>query len=309
MIHRIIAAILYSLLLVPVFAQTTIQEKLGYPKNARLLILHADDAGVSHSENAATMSAMEKGCINSASIMVPCPWFPEIASYARSHPDRDFGLHLTLTSEWNLYKWGPVSSKDKVPGLINSNGYFFSTVDSVKQAASEAEVETEIRNQVKTAMAAGVDPTHLDAHMFTLFSSPEFLRAYLKVGHEFRIPVFLHHGIEEGLKLKLDSMIGKNDIIFDAVVTALPEYFKTGIHDFYIRALKELKPGLTYFIIHTAYDDSEMKAVTVGFTDWGSAWRQHEYDFFSSEECKRVLKENHIFLVSWKEIRDKITRK
>src|ERR1700733_5575955 len=101
----------------------SIQERLGYPKNAKLLIIHADDVGVSHSENAATISALEKGCVRSASIMVPCPWFPEIAAYAKLHPEMDFGLHLTLTSEWTYYKWGPVTPAQKVPGLVNKNGF------------------------------------------------------------------------------------------------------------------------------------------------------------------------------------------
>src|SRR5215813_3937229 len=87
----------------------SIQERLGYPKGAKLLILHADDVGVTHSENKATIDAIEKGCINSASVMVPCPWFPEIAAYVRNHPDYDFGLHITLTSEWKYYKWAPVT--------------------------------------------------------------------------------------------------------------------------------------------------------------------------------------------------------
>jgi len=132
-----------------IFSQVkTIQERLGYPKDAKLVIIHADDLGVSHSENAASIMAMQKGSVSSASIMVPCPWFPEIAAYAQSNPSADLGLHITLTSEWKYYRWGPVTAKEKVPGLVNKNGFFYSAVDSVYQTASAAEVETEIRNQV-----------------------------------------------------------------------------------------------------------------------------------------------------------------
>jgi len=273
------------------------------------LILHADDLGVSHSENMASVSAMEKGCINSGSIMVPCPWFPEIAAYAQNHPDYDFGLHITLTSEWKNYKWGPVTPADEIPGLVNKNGFFYSTVDNVKMRATAEEVEKETRNQVKRAMQFGIHPTHLDAHMFTAIDRLDFLKAYLKVGHEFKIPVFIHRRLERELNIKFDSLLTDKDIVVDTVVTALPENFKTGIHDFYLRTLQNLKPGLTYFIIHTALDDEEMRAVTIGFTDWGSAWRQEEYNFFSSPECEKTLKENNIYLVTWKEIGDKITRK
>src|SRR5262249_55775058 len=102
----------------------TLQEKLGYPRDARLLIVHADDLGATHSVNAASIKALESGGINSGSMMVPCPWFPEIADYAKSHPEADFGLHLTLTSERIYYRWGPVAPRDKVPSLVDANGYF-----------------------------------------------------------------------------------------------------------------------------------------------------------------------------------------
>src|SRR6187402_723051 len=132
-----------------IFSQVkTIQERLGYPKGAKLVIIHADDLGVSHSENAASIIAMQKGSVSSASIMVPCPWFPEIAAYAQSDPSADLGLHITLTSEWKYYKWGPVTAKEKVPGLVNKNGFLYSTVDSVYQNATTLEVEEEMISQV-----------------------------------------------------------------------------------------------------------------------------------------------------------------
>ena len=293
-----------------IFSQVkTIQERLGYPKDAKLVIIHADDLGVSHSENAASIMAMQKGSVSSASIMVPCPWFPEIAAYAQANPSADLGLHITLTSEWKYYKWGPVTAKEKVPGLVNKDGFLYSAVDSVYQTASAAEVETEIRNQVIRAKQFGVDPTHLDAHMGTALRRPDYFRAYLKIGHEFRIPVFIPRLLEAGLKVKFDTIISDKDVLVDHILSASPQDLKNGFANFYTNGIKNLKPGLTYLIIHTAYDDEEMRAVTIDHPDWGAAWRQEDFDFFSSPECKKVLEENNIYVITWKEIRDKIVRK
>src|SRR6267378_983818 len=143
--------------------QKSLAEKLGFPRDAKLLIVHADDVGVTHSVNAATIQALESGLVNSASLMVPCPWFPEIADYAKSHPAADFGLHLTLTSERVYYRWGPVASKDKVPSLVDQNGYFHHDW-SPETHIDPKEVEIEIRAQVARAFAMGVKPTHLDSH-------------------------------------------------------------------------------------------------------------------------------------------------
>lgn len=287
----------------------SIQERLGYPKDAKLVIIHADDLGVSHSENAASITAMEKGSVSSASIMVPCPWFPEIAAYAQSHPAACLGLHITLTSEWKYYKWGPVTAKEKVPGLVNKNGFLYSSVDSVYQNASAAEVETEIRNQVLRAKHFGMDPTHLDAHMGTALQKLDYFKAYLKVGHEFKIPVFIPRILEIPLKVKFDTIISDKDVLVDHILSASPQDFKNGFANFYTNGLKNLKPGLTYLIIHTAYDDEEMRAVTIDHPDWGAAWRQEDFNFFSGPECKKILKDNNIYVITWKEIRDKIVRK
>ena len=305
-----------SIILLSVFFSTcifsqvkTIQERLGYPKDAKLVIIHADDLGVSHSENAASIMAIQKGSVSSASIMVPCPWFPEIAAYAQSNPSADLGLHITLTSEWKYYKWGPVTAKEKVPGLVNKNGFLYSTVDSVYQTASAAEVETEIRNQVIRAKQFGVDPTHLDAHMGTALQRLDYFRAYLKIGHEFKIPVFIPRLLEVPLKVKFDTIITDKDVLVDYIFSASPQDFKNGLANFYTNGIKNLKPGLTYLIIHTAYDDEEMRAITIDHPNWGAAWRQEDYNFFTSPVCKKVLQENNIYVITWKEIRDKIVRK
>lgn len=289
--------------------QKTLAERLGYPKDAKLVIIHADDLGVSHSENAASIAAMEKGCVSSASIMVPCPWFPEIAAYAQSNPAADLGLHITLTSEWKYYKWGPVTAKEKVPGLVNKNGFLYSTVDSVFQNSNALEAEEEIMNQVLRAKQFGIDPTHLDAHMGTALYRLDFLKAYLNAGHRFKIPVFIPRQLEIPLKVKFDTLLTDKDVIVDNILSADPADFKTGFKAFYTNGIKNLKPGLTYLILHTAYDDAEMRAITIDHPDWGAAWRQEDFNFFSSPECAKLLKDNNVYVITWKEIRDKIVRK
>ena len=157
-------------------SQENIATKLGYPADSKLLIIHADDLGVSHSENIASIEAIEKGSVNSASVMMPTPWVLEAIEYTKSNPNtHDFGLHLVLSSEWKLYKWGPVSSKDKVSSLVNEHGYFH---DTCITKLNLAEVETELKAQVDRAYAMGLKPTHLDSHMGCLFQTPELMEIY-----------------------------------------------------------------------------------------------------------------------------------
>src|SRR6202167_3988997 len=166
-------------------------EKLGFPRDAKLLIVHADDVGMTHSVNAATIKALDTGRVTSASIMVPCPWFPEIADYVKAHADVDFGLHLTLTSERVYYRWGPVAPKDKVASLVDPNGYFH--LDwTASNPINPQEVELELRAQVERAYAMGVRPTHLDSHQYRLFANgKEMFQTVLRLGHEYKLPVFV----------------------------------------------------------------------------------------------------------------------
>src|SRR6478736_6672643 len=116
-------ALIGSLLSTMAASAQTLADRLGYPPGTKLIIVHADDLGETHAVNAAAIKALENGTINSASLMVPCPWFPEMADYAKSNPDADFGLHLTLTSERIYYRLGPVAPADKVSSLADQNGY------------------------------------------------------------------------------------------------------------------------------------------------------------------------------------------
>src|SRR5438270_7254597 len=161
-------ALLLCLQLSAVLASAqTLAERLGYPPGTKLLIVHADDLGETHAVNAAAIKAMEAGTINSASLMVPCPWFPEMADYAKSHPDADLGLHLTLTSERIYYRWGPVAPADKVPSLVDENGYFHHDWED-RQHVDATELEIELRAQIERALAMGVRPTDLDSHQYRL---------------------------------------------------------------------------------------------------------------------------------------------
>lgn len=297
---------------ISVSAQTemNLAERLGYAPDAKLLIVHADDAGVSHSENIATMKGMEAGIVNSASIMVPCPWFPEIANYARKHSaEKDFGLHLTITSEWRDYKWGSTSSKNEVPSLINPHGYFYHLVDSVVVNSRAVDVEKEISAQIEKALDFGIDVTHLDAHMGAVMSTPEFLEAYIKKGREYKVPVLLNREIPALKELESKMKLTPRDVIADDVYQANPEIYNSmGMEEYYEDVLNNLQPGLSVILIHLALDNEEMKAVTVDHPHWGSEWRQDDLDFFISNKARKLIEDNNIKLVTWRELRDKIVR-
>ncbi len=175
------------------FAQTY-AERLGWKPGDRVVILHVDDAGMSHDSDRGVIEATGQGIANSFSVMMPCPWVPEIVSYIKTHPAVDAGLHLTLTSEWKLYRWGPVAGKANVPGLVDREGALWPGVDEVVQHAVAAEVKKEIRAQLDRARQMGFHPTHLDTHMGTVYATPEFLQAYVKVGEEEHIPIMFPGG-------------------------------------------------------------------------------------------------------------------
>jgi len=292
---------LASLLVVSTLpAQTrTIAERLGYPASSKLLIIHADDLGVSHSVNAASLEALDRGAISSASVMVPTPWIAEVAAYARAHPNADLGLHLTITSEWETYRWGSVASADKVPSLLDSAGTFPSEVSAVAANAKPLEVERELRAQVERALALGIRPTHLDSHMGALFSTPDLIATYVKVARAYRLPFLALRGDP---RAKPQPPLSENDVLLDAVIIAGPEVPHNQWKEFYLSSVAGLKPGLTEMIVHLGRDDSELQAVTVNHEPYGSAWRQRDYDVVMSAEFRKALKDNHVIVVSWKEL-------
>lgn len=276
-------------------------ERLGYPQDAKLLIIHADDLGVAHSEDAASFDALEKGAATSASIMVPCPWLKEVAEHAKAHPDADLGLHLTLTSEWKTYRWGPVASKDQVPSLLDPSGYLWPDSEAAKQHIKADEAEREIRAQMEKAMSMGIHPTHIDSHMGVLFSRPDLFAAYVRVAHEFKLP-FLAVRTPDAPAALL-SLLSDKDVVLDSIVMASPDVKPGDWRGFYLNAIKNLKPGVTEFIVHLGYDDAELQAVTVDHPDYGSAWRQRDYEVITGPEFKKALEDNHVILIRWADIK------
>src|SRR6266581_7667906 len=186
-LRGMIVTVCCTLSAISAVAQTnaTVQERLGYPASARLLIIHADDLGMNHSVNRAIFEALDKGWVTSASILVPCPWFPEVARYTKTHPDADFGIHQALNSEWNDFRWGPVSSKDKVPSLLDALGYLPLDTPEVAKNAKVSEVETELRAQIDRAQGMGIHLSHLDSHMGTLFATPDLFKVYVHMGYSY----------------------------------------------------------------------------------------------------------------------------
>jgi chitin disaccharide deacetylase len=302
-VPKIWFAVLVSIFFVAnLFAQSqTVAERLGYPSDAKLLIIHADDLAVAHSQDAASFDALDRGAVTSASIMVPCPWLTEVADYAKAHPNADLGLHLTLTSEWKTYRWGPVESKQNVPSLLDPSGYLWNDEGVAAQHIKADEVEREIRAQVERARAMGIHPTHLDSHMGTLFTRPDLFAVYIKVAHEYKLPFLAVRSSE--MPAAMLSQLSDKDIVPDSVVIASPGIPPADWAKFYANAIQNLKPGLTEMIVHLGHDDAEMQAITVDHPDYGAAWRQRDYNVVTSPEFKKELEENHIVLVHWRDLK------
>jgi predicted glycoside hydrolase/deacetylase ChbG (UPF0249 family) len=288
-------------------AERSLAERLGYARDAKLLIVNGDDLGMAHSIDAASIKALESGLVTSGSVMVPCPWFLEIADYAKSHADADLGVHLTLTSEWALYRWGPVLPKDRVGSLFDQSGYLYPTEDVAAAHIDPREVEAELRAQIERARSYGIQPTHLDSHMNTLFQNKALFETLLRVARENHLPVRVSK--EELTSMPfLPSILQPEDILIDRIVTIDADVALERWTEFYTDALKKLPPGVTEMVIHLAFDDEEMRAATINHPNWGAAWRQRDFDFFTSEAFRKLLEENHIKLIKWREIGQLLTK-
>lgn len=304
----------------------TYAEKLGFPKEAKVLILHIDDIGMSWDSNQGAIQAMEKGVANSLSIMMPCPWVPGFIHYLKEHPDTDAGLHLTLTSEWKDYRWGPLSGRPLVPGLVDREGALWPSVDEVVKNASADEVEKEIREQLNRAREMSFEPTHLDSHMGTLFASPQFLERYIKVGIENKIPVMFPGGHNTMLGKQRDvtpEMMGQlkatGKMIWNAGLPVLDDLhnvsynfnYPAGDHvadddlrEFatsnYIKTIRLLRPGLSMVIMHCTAPSETFRYIA-------NSGRIRKGDLLAmmDPKFKKFLKDEKIILTTWRELMER----
>ena len=277
----------------------TVQERLGYPASTRLLVIHGDDLGMNHSVNRAMFEALEKGWITSASILVPCPWFPEVAQWAKEHPNADLGIHQALNSEWTTLRWGPVSSKDKAPSLLDSDGYLPLDTPAVTENAKPGEVEVELRAQIDRAKLAGIHVTHLDTHMGALFGSSDLYKLYRKMGYTYGLPIL---EARAGTHAPEGAPPPAEEVLVEKVIEIDPGIDAEDWAAWYRKQLEPLGPGVYQLIVHLAYDDEEMRGATFAHPDWGAAWRQHDLDMVKSAEFRQFLKKQGFVLVGWKEL-------
>jgi predicted glycoside hydrolase/deacetylase ChbG (UPF0249 family) len=283
-------------------------QKLGYPADKKVLILHADDIGMCYEANQAAKAYLTANQIQSAALMVPCPWYNEMADWYKEHPDLDLGLHLTLTSEWRWYRWGPVADRSKVRGLIDPDGYLWKSVEGVAAKASAGEVEAEVRAQVERAIAKGTRPGHIDTHMGTLYARPDYTRAYMKVAQEFHIPAMVieqtpeisarfrklgYPITDESLKLNGEYKLPKLDDFFPAPEGKAYEEKR----EKFFELVRSLKPGITEIIFHPSVETEGLKKIT-------NSWQQRVWEarMFADPEVQAFFQREGILFTNWKEM-------
>jgi chitin disaccharide deacetylase len=283
-------------------------ERLGWPAGTRVVIFHADDIGMCYEANLAAQRALSDGVYRSAACMVPCPWFNEMAAWCVAHPQYDVGLHLTLTSEWKYYRWGPVAPHEKVPGLIDPKGYLFNEVVPVAMSAKASEVGTEIRAQLARARQMGMHPSHLDTHMGTVFARPDYTLEYMKVAMEEQIPAMVvemtprtiekfkkqrYPITEDALKLVASYTLPKLDDMHSVVEGKTYEDKRTK----FFEQLRLFSPGLNEIIFHPSIETEGLKKIT-------NSWQQRVWEekLFHDPVVQAYIKENGIIVTNWKEV-------
>lgn len=290
--------------------------QLGYDKNDRVAVIHADDVGMCQATIPAFADLIEFGLLSSGAVMVPCPWFLQVASYCRETPSADMGVHLTLTSEWSTYRWGPLSTRDPASGLLDEQGYFHHRAHQVQNHADPQAVRVELQAQIERALAAGIDVTHLDSHMGAV-AHPKFLPAYVKLGRVHNLPVMLPVDGEHDLQqLGLDPETARNADRFikqevdtsqllqiDRVIGLRLDQPEERLAQAKA-AFDSLQPGLTHFVIHPAVDTPELRAATP------KTWqcRVLDYETFRSEQLLAHLKTLGIQVIGYRPLRDRIQK-
>lgn len=292
-------------------SEPTWAEKLGFPEGTRALILHVDDAGMSHDSNVGTWRAIDEGAANSVSIMMPCPWVPEFAKYVRENPEVDAGLHLTLTSEWDYLRWPPLAGKPVVPGLVDEQGCLWDNVPLVIENASPDEVEIEIRAQIERARNLGFEPTHMDSHMGTLFAHTPFLERYIKVGIEEQIPVMFPAGhnkyVGRNEARRTEEFMAYGQQIWDGGLPVLDDLHSSS-YDWkkedkvaeYEEAIRGIGPGVTMIILHCTDTFENFDVISSS-----GVLRRGDLKAMLDPRIKEVIEEEGIVMTTFRELMER----
>lgn len=277
-------------------------ERLGYPAGSRLLILNGDDTGMNHGTNVGTFAAMKAGGLTSATIMMPCSWVPEVVKWAKANPQSNFGLHLTLTSEWGGYKWRPVAGQSAVPSIVDEFGFFFTDVPRVYLKGRLEEVEIEVRAQIDLAYKMGLDVTHIDSHMGTLQYNPKYHELYIRMAKEYNLPMRIAgmdlmgpRGGEYLIKMADELGVLHPDQLY---MDGPPKPEET--EAFWKKRLTEIPAGkVSEIYIHAGMETDEMKATS-------GSWRTRSADaaYYATQGWLDVIKAEGIHLISYRELRE-----
>ena len=284
---------------------------LGFSDSDRLVIIHLDDIGMCHASVQAFQDLWAFGTITSGAVMVPCPWFPSVAQLCRADPSIDMGVHITLNSEWENYRWGPLSTRDPASGLLDPDGYFHQWHEQVFACAKPEAVEREVEAQVERALASGIDVTHIDTHMGTIMS-PLFIQSYLEAGARRELPNMMPCTDAMGLHLLATSM--KDLDVYEPIIEQLEERGMLTLNGLLAMPLDEpdeqiqmeqakellgnLPPGMTHFLLHASIDTVELRSIA---PDWES--RVANYNVFMSDELKMFIEKEDIRLIGYRPIR------
>ena len=282
---------------------SNLAERLGYPANTRMLIVHCDDIGMSWESNAAAKKLLTEGIPTSGSVMMPCPWAYEFMDWYRDHPDLDVGIHVTLTSEWNTYRWRPLTV---APSLVDGDGFMHKSTRGVGTFATTEEVGQEMAAQIQLALDWGVLPTHVDTHMGASLARLDLATTYLEVAKRYRLsPMILEPGPEPMAELKAQGYdMGLADLMANATTPKLTALYGAAEGKTYdekkqavYKQLENLQPGLTYLIIHPALESDNMRAIT-------DSWQQRywEYKIFMENDTRDKIDGLGIKMVSWQEL-------
>ena len=288
--------------------------QLGYPPEARLVIFHADDVGMCHGSNQAYFDLWAAGMLQTGSVMIPCPWAQELLYACQQNAALDIGVHLTLTSEWAGYRWGPISTREPASGLIDEEGYFWRRVERVQAHLQPTAAITEMHAQIERARQAGLDFTHLDTHMGAALL-PELLQAYVAFGFDYGVPVLLPRQIDDYVRTL--GLVGPDEQAWLDLTTAvesrgmpLIDWFRItpGYHTadrdadravLYEEMLHNLPPGVTYFSLHpNASGDIETIVPERAY------WRTFEHAYFQSQRLRAFLQAEQIIPIGYRAIRN-----